>query len=60
MTKPTPKQDDPAQSKRFIDLAKELGLEEGDDIDAPVRHLAGQAHEPRRKLGKEAKAAKKR
>jgi hypothetical protein len=27
MTKPMPKPDDPAQSKRFIDMATELGAE---------------------------------
>jgi hypothetical protein len=30
MTKPAPKQDDPAQSKRFIEMARELGAD-GDE-----------------------------
>jgi hypothetical protein len=59
MTKPAPKQDhkpdNPAQYQRFIELAKELGAEEGEDIDAAVRRLASQKPEPRRKVGKAAK-----
>ena len=63
MTKPAPKQDhkpdNPAQYRRFVELAKELGLEEGEDIGEAVKRLAAHAPEPRRKLGKDAKPAKK-
>ncbi|WP_395714335.1 hypothetical protein [Reyranella sp.] len=60
MTKPTPKQDDPAQSKRFYELARELGLEDGDDIGAAVKRLAEHGPEPRPTPERKSKAGRKR
>lgn len=60
MADPKHRPDDPAQSKRLIELARDLGIEDGENIDAPVRRLAAQQPEPRRKLGRAAKTAKKR
>ncbi len=54
---PKPKQDDPAQSKRFLELAKELGSDApAEALKGSVRRLAAHAPEPRRKVGKTAKA----
>lgn len=54
-----PKPDDPAQSKRFLDLAKELEAEAEDEpLETSVRRLAQRSPEPRRKLGKKAKVKK--
>lgn len=51
-----PKLDDPAQSQRFLDLAKELEAEGGGRaLENAVRHLAKQSPEPRRKVGKKAR-----
>lgn len=52
-----PKPDDPVQSKRFLELAKEIEADADDQaLEASVKRLAGHAPEPRRKLGKKAKA----
>ncbi len=57
--RPMMRPDDPAQSKRFLDLAKELEAEvEDEPLDASVRRLAQHAPERRRKVGKKAKAKK--
>lgn len=58
---PKPKQDDPTQSKRFLDLAKELEAE-GDEgsLEASVKRLGKHSPEPRRKLGKKARAKRSR
>jgi hypothetical protein len=54
-----PKQDDPDQSKRFLDLAKEIGADApAEALEAPVRQLAAHPPEPRRKVGKQAKRKK--
>ncbi len=53
-----PKPDDPAQSKRFLDLAKQLEADGADnDLANAVRTLAPQkrAPEPRRQSGKSPK-----
>jgi hypothetical protein len=50
---PKPKPDDPAQSKRFLKLAKELDADADErDLEASVRRLGKHAPEPRRRLGK--------
>ena len=50
-----PKQDDPAQSKRFLELAKELEADADErDLEASVRRLGKHAPEPRRTLGRKA------
>jgi len=54
-----PKQDDPEQSRRFLDLAKELGADDDENgLAASVERLARHSPEPRRELGKKAKAGK--
>ena len=61
MTKPKLAHDDPDQSKRFLDLAKELEVDADDrDLKASVKRLAEHVPEPRRKLGKKAKSVQKR
>ena len=59
MTATRPKPDDPEQSKRFLDLAKEIGADApAEALEGSVRRLAALPPEPRRKVGKEAKAKK--
>lgn len=54
---PPPKADDPAQSQRFLDLAQEIGADTQDEaLEGAVRQLASHPPEPRRKVGKKAKA----
>jgi hypothetical protein len=53
--KPNPKPDDPAQSHRFKELAKELEADDGEkDLRESVKRLGEHAPERRRKLGKKA------
>jgi hypothetical protein len=50
MTKSKLARDDPAQSKRFLELAKELGAEgDAKALEKSVRHLA----HPKRSVSKE-------
>jgi len=57
MTTSRPKPNDPDQSKRFIELAKELGADGPDaDLQAAIKQLGKHAPEPRRQVGKKAKA----
>ena len=50
-----PKPDDPAQSKRFLELAKEIEADaDAKALEGSVRLLAAQPPEPRRKVGKRA------
>jgi hypothetical protein len=40
--KPTPKPDDPAESKRFIDMAREVEADESDDaLDRAFKKVVG-------------------
>ena len=51
------KPDNVAQSKRFLQLAKELGADADEEaLAASVGRLAARAPEPRRKTGKKTKA----
>jgi hypothetical protein len=54
---PASKPDDPAQSKRFLELAKETGADADDwaALEASVKMLGKRFPEPRRKVGKKAK-----
>jgi hypothetical protein len=53
------KPDDPAQFQRFLDLAKEIGADAPEEaLEGSVRRLAEHPPEPRRKVGKKAKAKK--
>lgn len=52
------KPDDPDQSKRFKELAAELGADCDDGLDASIQRLGKQTPEPRRKVGKKAKIRK--
>ena len=46
-------QDDPEQSQRFRELARELGADgDGKALEGSVRRLAAHAPEPRRQVGK--------
>jgi hypothetical protein len=57
--RPTLQPDDPTQSQRFLDLAKELEAEAEDEpLETSVRRLVQHAPEPRRKVGKKARKQK--
>jgi hypothetical protein len=59
MTPKSPKPDDPAQFKRFLELAKEVEADADDQtLRSSVKRLAAHSPEPRRKVGKKAKKAK--
>jgi hypothetical protein len=50
--KPTPPRDDPAQSKRFIDMARELGSDEtGEAFERAFKKVARPAHDHRGRDG---------
>jgi hypothetical protein len=57
-----PKADDPAQSKRFLELAAEIGADGTEEaLKQSVGRLGRHVPEPRRKLGKKAaKSGRKR
>lgn len=58
--KAKPSHDDPAQSKRFLELARELDADVDDNaLEASVKRLGKHGPEPRRKIGKKAKAKRK-
>lgn len=59
MVRPThPQPDDPDQSKRFLELAKEIGADDDKALEASVKRLAAQPRAQRREVRK--KVRKKR
>ena len=45
--KPKPTPDDPAESKRFIDMAREIGADESDKGREAFEHAFGRVAKPR-------------
>ena len=46
MMSPKPKPDDPAQSKRFIDMAREVEADDPDALDLAFKKIGPQKHPP--------------
>lgn len=57
MAKPHP-QPDRSQHQRFLDLAAELGADEGEGMDEAVRKVAAGKREPVQPMTKRAKAGR--